>query len=298
MKSFQTVCIDIEASPLLGGTLIAITEGLVEFGHISICIFSNSANEIDLKKVNSILHMALDIEGVVGSSYTFRDEIKVSYGICVKHIHKNNGRVIDSPARLVEIATNNQVREVLKFKPEIYVSAIKKLRVKNNYEYLVLHANLPKKLQFFSYRSKKLSMGVEQSWAKAIKKFISSDIMVPITLIGTDAKYFRKFDLGKIHNTYFNGLNLSEQLSLVAKSKGFIGMSAGPSVMALFSSTTYYIFKDPRHHRVQMNRELDQENGYAFSTATQFYVRQYPSSKILYESMISIIIGGKIWHTL
>ena len=124
MKSFQTVCIDIEASPLLGGTLIAITEGVVEFGFISICMYSNSMNEIDVKRINSILLMALDIEGVVGSSYSFRDETKVSYGSCSKHIHINNGRVIDSPARLVEIATNTQIRQVLKFKPEIYLSAI------------------------------------------------------------------------------------------------------------------------------------------------------------------------------
>lgn len=141
MKSFQTVCIDIEASPLFGGTLIAITEGVVQFGFISICMYSNSMNEIDVKRINSILLMALDIEGVVGSSYSFRGETKVSYGSCIKHIHINNGRVIDAPARLVEIATNNQIRQVLKFKPEVYLSAIEKLRVKNNDDYLVFHAN-------------------------------------------------------------------------------------------------------------------------------------------------------------
>ena len=297
MKSFQTVCIDIEASPLLGGTLIAITEGVVEFGFISICMYSNSMDEIDVKRINSILLMALDIEGVVGSSYSFRGETKVSYGSCIKHIHINNGRVIDSPARLVEIATNNQIRQVLRFKPEVYLSAIEKLRVKNNEDYLVFHANLTKKLQIFSHQSKKLSMGIERSWAKAIERFVSGKFGVPVSLIGTDAKHFRKFDLGEIHNAYINGLNLSEQLSLVAKSKGFVGMSAGPSVIALFGSTPYYIFKDLNHHKAQMDRELGQENGYTFSLSTQFYVREYPSSKILYESMNSIVRGGKSWHT-
>ena len=140
-------------------------------------------------------------------------------------------------------------------------------------------------------------MGIERSWAKAIQRFVSGKFGIPVSLIGTDAKHFRKFDLGEIHNTYINGLNLSEQLSLVAKSKGFVGMSAGPSVIALFGSTPYYIFKDLNHHKAQMDRELGQENGYAFSLSTQFYVREYPSSKILYESMNSIVSGGKSWHT-
>lgn len=297
MKSFQTVCIDIEASPLLGGTLIVIAEGVVEFGFISICMYSNSMNDIDIKRINSILLMALDIEGVVGSSYTFRDETKISYGSCIKHIHINNGRMIDSPSRLVEIATNNQIRKALIFKPEIYLSAIEKLRIKNNDNYLVLHANLTKNLNIFSHQSKKLSMGIERSWAKAIKRFVSGKFGIPVSLIGADAKYFRKFDLDEINNTYINGLNLSEQLSLIAKSNGFVGMSAGPSVIALFGSTPYYIFKDLNHHKAQMDRELGQENGYAFSLSTQFYVREYPSSKILYESMNSIVSGGKSWHT-
>ena len=297
MKSFQTVCIDIEASPLLGGTLIAITEGVVEFGFISICMYSNSMNEIDVKRINSILLMALDIEGVVGSSYSFRGETKVSYGSWIKHVHINNGRVIDSPARLIEIAPSSQIRQILNFKPEIYLSAIKKLRVKNTDNYLVLHANLIKRLQIFPYRNKKLSLGIERSWARAIERFVSSKTGVSVTLIGSDSKYFRKFDLGEVHNTHINGLNLSEQLSLVAKSKGFVGMSSGPSVIALLGSTPYYIFKDLNHHRAQIDRELGQESRYTFSTSNQFYVREYPSSKILYDSMISIVSGGKTWHT-
>jgi hypothetical protein len=296
MKSFQTVCIDIEASPLLGGTLITIAEGVIEFGYISLCMYSNSTAEIDIKKVDPILLMALDIEGVVGSSYTIRDNVKVSYGSWSKHFHINSGRVINSPARLVEIAPSYQICQVLKFKPEIYLSAIKKLRVKKTDDYLVLHANLVKKLQFFSHGSKKLSLGIERSWAKAIEMFVSNKICVSVMLIGSDSKYFRKFDLGGIHNTYDNGLNLSEQLSLVAKSKGFVGMSAGPSVIALLGTTPYYIFKDSNHHQAQMNRELGQESKYTFSAPNQFYVRKYPSSKILYDSMISIVSGGKTWH--
>ncbi len=288
---------DIGVSPLLGGALISIAEGVIEFGNISLCMYSNSLFEKDVEKVDAILRMSLDIKGVVGASYSVNSQVKISHGRVLRHTHNNCGRIVDSPARLIEIAPINQIQQALKFRPQIYSSATKKLGIKKGSDNLVLHANLIKSKFYFSKKRKSLSLGIEASWAKAIKRFMSSKKCVPAILIGTDSKYFRNFNLNDVYNAHNRGLNLAEQLSLVSNSRGFIGMSAGPSVVALLDSVPFYVFKHSNHHKEQMDRELIRENRYTFSAANQFYIRDYPSSKVLYDSMISIIGGGYKWHT-
>jgi hypothetical protein len=297
MNSFKTVCIDIGASPLLGGALLSIAEGVIEFGNISLCMFSGASSEKNIEKVDAILRMSLDIEGVLGASYSVNSDVKISHGRVIRHAHNNYGRVVDSPARLIRIAPANRIHHVLKFRPQIYLSAAKKLGIEEGSDNLVLHANLIKSSFGFSKKRKSLSLGIESYWARAIKRFMSSQKYVSIILIGTDSKHFRNFNLHDVYNASNKGLNLAEQLSLVAKSRGFIGMSAGPSVIALLDSVPFYIFKDCNHHKAQMDRELIRENRYTFSTANQFYIREYPSSNVLYDSMISIIRRGNNWHT-
>ena len=296
MKSFETVCVDIRISPPLGGALITITEGIVENRNISLCMYSNSLIENYVKKVDAILRMALNIEGVVGASYSEKDNVKIAYGKICSHAHTNNNRVIDSPARLMQIAPTKGIINVLRFKSEIYLSATRKLGVKEGADFLVLHANLTKRLQFFSRKSKKLSIGTEWSWAKAAKRFVARKTCMPVVLIGNDSKYFRKFTSRHIYNAQRLGLDLSEQLSLVSKSRGFVGMSAGPSVVALLGSVPFCIFKESNHHKTQMDQEIGRENRYSFSLLSQSYIREYPSTKHIYNSMVSIVSEGNSWH--
>ena len=156
MKPFETICIDIGVSPLLGGTLISIAEGVIEFGAISVCLYSNYTTETYKQKVDPILRMALDIEGVVGASYFVRGDVKISYGVMLMHTHINNGRVIDSPARLIDIAPINSIRKSLKFKPEIYLSATRKMGIEEGADNLVIHANLNRRSYFLSKKKKNL----------------------------------------------------------------------------------------------------------------------------------------------
>ena len=288
---------DIGTSPLLGGSLITITEGIIEFGQISLCLYSSARSNNDIKKVDPILRLALDIDGVIGASYSVGNNLIVSFGRNAAHSHINNGRIIDSPSRLMELAPSSLIRETLKIKSEIQLSAFKKLRIVEFTNYLVLHANLDRRSHFFSHKKKRLSKGIEGLWSKAIESFISSKPNTSIVLIGSDSRHFRKFDSNRIYNAHLEGLNLSEQLSLVEKSSGFVGMSAGPSVVALLGSTPYYVFKDASHHKTLMDQELGEKKGYDFSTSKQFYIREYPSAKNLLDSITSISNGGNPWHT-
>lgn len=239
--------------------------------------------------------MALDIEGVMGTSFYARNKQVISYGGGVIHNHTNQQIIVDSPMRLIKKASPEEIRSVIKFTPMVYLSACKKLGIEENTNYLVIHANLTRKFNTCFKDTNKKSVGNESSWAEAIYNYFASDIHLPVIIIGSDSKFFRKFSLKNIFNASRIGLNMSEQMSLISKSKGFVGMSSGPSVLALLDSIPFYIFKDANHHGAQMQIELGEKNQYAFSVIDQFYVRKYPNSQTLYESLVTLTHRRKNW---
>jgi len=73
------------------------------------------------------------------------------------------------------------------------------------------------------------------------------------------------------------GLNLSEQLSLIARSSGFIGTASGICTGAIFSDVPYVIFKSPSHHYDQMQEELGDADSFSFSMSDQKIFRTIPN---------------------
>ncbi len=72
-------------------------------------------------------------------------------------------------------------------------------------------------------------------------------------------------------------LNLSEQLSLIARSSGFIGTASGICSGAIFSDVPYVIFKSPSHHYEQMQEELGDADSLSFSVPGQKILRTIPN---------------------
>jgi hypothetical protein len=64
------------------------------------------------------------------------------------------------------------------------------------------------------------------------------------------------------------GSDLSNDLALIQAGPVFMGMSSGPCVMKVFSDAPYVVYKNPDHHKEEMEAELG--NGVRFSFATPF----------------------------
>ena len=100
-------------------------------------------------------------------------------------------------------------------------------------------------------------------------------------LIGDDEV---EIDLSSIPNVVSAkdyDLNLAQQLALVSKSYGFIGMASGISSAANFSDIPYVIIKDPSHHSYEMEEELGEGDYFNFSCESQFLWRKQQSVDLL-----------------
>ena len=100
-------------------------------------------------------------------------------------------------------------------------------------------------------------------------------------LIGDDEV---EIDLSSIPNVVSAkeyDLNLTQQLALVSKSYGFIGMASGISSAANFSDIPYVIIKDPSHHSDEMEEELGKGDSFNFSCESQFLWRKQQSVDLL-----------------
>ncbi|MDR3425546.1 MAG: hypothetical protein P4M13_10835 [Alphaproteobacteria bacterium] len=83
---------------------------------------------------------------------------------------------------------------------------------------------------------------------------------------------------------------LAVHLALISAARGFLGMQSGPANFAIFSNTPYVLFKNPAHHKTEMNRELGDRNNYNFSYPWQQIWREHETLALL-ESAIDIILS-------
>lgn len=88
-------------------------------------------------------------------------------------------------------------------------------------------------------------------------------------LLGTDAASSKILDLPGVHSATTMKLNLSVQLALVPLCNGFLGMSSGVCPAAILSDTPYVLFKHPKHHVEEMQRELGTADHFCFAHKRQ-----------------------------
>tara|TARA_B110000967_G_scaffold181071_1_gene197889 strand:+ start:872 stop:1864 length:993 start_codon:yes stop_codon:yes gene_type:complete len=67
--------------------------------------------------------------------------------------------------------------------------------------------------------------------------------------------------------------NFSQHLALLSECAGFMGMMSSICNLVLFSNTPYIIFKNPEHHKKEMEEEIGEKNHYSFSTKFQKVLR-------------------------
>lgn len=88
-------------------------------------------------------------------------------------------------------------------------------------------------------------------------------------LLGTDAVSSSILDLPGVHSAAAMELALSVQLALVPLCNGFLGMASGVSPAAILSDTPYVLFKHPKHHVEEMQRELGTTDHFCFAHSRQ-----------------------------
>ena len=132
-----------------------------------------------------------------------------------------------------------------------------------------------------SFETSKANMA---TWIPIITQ-ISRTAGLPLLLIGDD-NYPKELTSihGVLHLNSFS-IPLMAQLALTSKASYFIGSASGVAASAIFSDTPYLIFKDPRHHKIEMNKELGDSNHFPWAGPNQFIHREEPSEERL-ESFI------------
>jgi hypothetical protein len=289
LKAIKTICVNIPPSPLLGGTLLAIAEGLIENEEISVCL--RLAGKPQKEFTYSVQDMALQIKGVLGVNLSINGEVVRTLGQIFDHAHTYPIELIDSPEKLIKIASAESIREVIQWKPSDVENALEKFSSSDAKKMIIVHANLHSKSRILPLGAIRLSYGRSRSWSKAILKFIERNSDARVLIIGDDGRHFRSLRSKGILIAANLKLPLHEQLSLVATSLGFVGMSSGPSTVALLSSTPYVIFKHPKHHQNQMLKQLGDLNHYSFANSKQRYIRQYPSAKQILRALEDLFRG-------
>lgn len=88
-------------------------------------------------------------------------------------------------------------------------------------------------------------------------------------LLGNDAVDEAVLRIRGVHSTTSMGIPLSVQLALVPACDGFLGMASGVCPAAILSDTPYVLFKHPKHHVAEMQRELGEKDHFAFAHARQ-----------------------------
>ncbi len=118
-----------------------------------------------------------------------------------------------------------------------------------------------------------LSNADQEEWMAFFADCQKASYPVFFILIGNEPcdPGFRK--LTNCVMTRENGGALALDLALIQASRLFMGMSSGPCNLAILSDLPYIIFKDPDHHRSEMEKELNEQGQFVFANRLQHFIR-------------------------
>ena len=117
-------------------------------------------------------------------------------------------------------------------------------------------------------------------WVPLISE-IAKATSLPLLLIGDDDYPNELLSIKGVIHLKSSFVPLMSQLAMTSRANFFIGSASGVASSAIYSNTPYLIFKDPRHHKVEMSRELGSLNRFPWAGRNQVIVREEPSIKII-----------------
>ena len=118
-------------------------------------------------------------------------------------------------------------------------------------------------------------------WLRFFTACVAQYSEVKFVLIGNEEIDDRIGHLSNVILTKNLCGTLMLDLALIQIGFLFMGMSSGPSNIALFSKIPFLIYKNPNHHPEEMNLELGKQNHFPFSTPFQKFLRVYETHENL-----------------
>ncbi len=256
-RTRRLVNVDVPPNPALGGSVNAIAEHLLIHSNAPFKLHLNLTDEYSAgyRELAEILAAIVQCEGV-----TIGKGDPMGRG-------PTSGR-FESPIGLTRLASGEEVKSLIRFRPEIIEDARAKLQAASIDEVLALHGNI---FDAGGWESSKLRPDEASRLAEAIRALNPS---MTVVIVGADAKLLIEQVLPtgvKLGSEL--GLNAKEQMALVQFAAAFVGMSSGPSVFATMSDVPYVIIKNHRHHKDLVDELLSGENKFPFAGERQdFYV--------------------------
>jgi hypothetical protein len=278
----------VPPAPLLGGGIILYAEMLALGKYRSVEIeldFDESERLSDpavapsigalsaLERVRKVSVVGGQSLGA-GSDRDFRDRVEKGYYIVP-------GASFDSPTSLLDLDDVNLLK-LVRFKSEVMERASMVLDAGKR-PVLCVHANSVRRP---SAQQVARSIGDEDEWLGGLRNAIDQGFNMSILFIGNDAGRLAE-KLGRPERVVPHVEDFPTQLACVHLSDAFLGMSSGPSTVAMFSTTPYIVFKHASHHSSQMEALL-REDKYPFSLSSQRVLRIYPNRRTVEEACFSL----------
>lgn len=281
-------------APLLGGTLILYAEMLTLKGFSSVDVEVRVSDESVLEDHTyrevlaalSKLEKIHEITLLVADSEKYRVQ---GHGRAASNRQKyvSSNFTLDSPFSLLSVTEPNLL-DVVRFDNRITVAASGFVRGAKGQRVLAAHAN---SVTSPTAEEAESSKGDRAEWVAGIRSFLDTNRHVSVLFVGNDAPYLTAA-LDMPNQTVISPTDLATQLACIQLSDAFIGMSSGPSTVAMFSRTPYIVFKHPTHHADQMKTLLT-NNRYPFSMGTQKIERVSPNREAIYRACASLVTWGE-----
>lgn len=281
-------CLSVPPAPLLGGGIILYAEMLALGKYLSVEIDVNldeSAINSDSLVPSSLAALsALDRVRRVSLAGGARADARLARNFhdCGDKTHYHGASLnLDSPASLLDLKGVDLLR-LVEFKSEVSERASTALEGGKK-SVLCVHAN---SVQRPSGQQEANSIGDEDEWLEGLRAAIDQGFDMFILFIGSDAERLAE-RLGRPERTVPPVGDFATQLACIHFSDAFLGMSSGPSTVAMFSTTPYVVFKHASHHASQMEALL-REDKYPFSLFSQRVFRNYPNRRAIEEACYAL----------
>jgi len=192
---------------------------------------------------------------------------------------------------LIALAKPSNIRSAVRFRTAVGESAKRKLPSLAPRGYVIVHGNLAEPA---SNEESKLSPRQLGQLLLLVRQEV---LGFPILVIGQDVELLDRAELpeGILLASEF-GLTQAEQLHLIQEAGLFLGMSSGPSVVALLSDTPYVVLKHERHHSLLMEAVLNEGVGASFASSNQIFLRFGDSVADAFEDAMRLLsrvqLGG------
>ena len=189
-----------------------------------------------------------------------------------------NKQTYDSTVYIQELYKLTGKLQPLKFKPELQVWAYKAIQEKHEkFPVVALHLK-----QLMDWKgTNPISLANNSAWYKFLS-IAASRYNIKFIVLGDDPLDINIKNLPNVILANEMGAKTFVQhFALLSECVGFMGMMSSISNLALFSNMPYVVFKNPEHHKNEMDEEIGLKNYYTFATKFQKVLRVHETVDLL-----------------